>query len=255
MPATSPYEVAYEIFVAINAIDKNTFSEQDIVNKINDNREKRGKDKSIDTSSVTKVLLTLWLPFNVRQISKEKWEKGTGPIRGLTYSRQDIVQKIIDSGKLEATPNEIAEWITDGSKGRSRRAYICYPYRSNPFKHSLELLVLLSHLYPKTKDKYAPATPHEMGWGAEEKKGRRAAMMECSTLIQESDLILYCLKKGQPPSEGMKEDIEIGKNYGKPLVYIEEELGYYPDVEDIMKKCGLMEVLTVSPIAISQAQR
>jgi hypothetical protein len=53
----------------------------------------------------------------------------------------------------------------------------------------------------------------------------------------------------------MKEDIGIGKNYGKPLVYIEEKLGHYPDVEDIMKKCGLVEVLTVSPIAISQAQR
>jgi hypothetical protein len=50
----------------------------------------------------------------------------------------------------------------------------------------------------------------------------------------------------------MKEDIEIGKKCGKPLVYIEEELGYYPDVEDIMKKCGLMEVLTVSPVATSQ---
>jgi hypothetical protein len=249
MPVTSPYELAYEIFVAISAINSDVFSTGDLVKRINENRKERGKVKGTNIISVNKVLSTLWLPMNVRQVSKENWEKGTGPIRGLTYSRQDIVQKIIDYGKLDATPSKIAEWILDSSKGLSRKAYICYPYRSNPFRHSLELLVLLSHLYPKAKDKYAPATPHEMGWGSEEKKGRRAAMNECADLIKECDLILFCLREGDTPSEGMKEDIEIGKKLGKPLVYIEKELGYYPNVEEIMKKCGLIEVLTVSPIA------
>jgi hypothetical protein len=247
MPKYSTMDLIYEVFVAITSIDKNQFTIGELVGKINDNRRKRGEKTKVSETSVYKVLSHLGLPFNVRRTASGSWEKGTGPIRGVTNLRPDVVESIIQDGKIDAAPLEIDHWINLAGEATTRKAYICYPYRDNPLRRSYELLILLVHVYPKSNEKFAPLTPHEMCWGLEERTTRKTAMNACADWIRKCDYILYCLKRSDTPSNGMLEDLKIAEQAGIKVLYIEDELGYYPNLEDIMKKCGLYDISVGQP--------
>jgi hypothetical protein len=80
-----------------------------------------------------------------------------------------------------------------------------------------------------------------MYWGLEERIDRETAMTKCEELIAKCDFLLYCLRKKDKPSPGMERDMRAAKKKGKETKYIEDLLGYYPNVPQIMKKCGLSE--------------
>lgn len=246
MPAYSTLDLIYEVYEAIGSLSGFQFSLDELARKINQNRKRRNEKRKVSKDSVNRILNKLWLILNISKISGEKWEKGTSPMRGLTKVRPDIVEKVIQRQEIDATPSNIDFWIGLGELNTSHRAYICYPYRNNPLKHSLELLVLLIHLYPKVKDSYTPATPHEMYWGLEERRNREIAMSECEKLIEKCDFMLICQRKGETPSKGMQKDIQIARAKNMPIKYIEDILGYYPDVDTIMLNSGLVEFVAVS---------
>lgn len=241
MPAYPTTDLIHDISVAIASVESPRFSVDTLIQIINKNRRKRGEKREVSGDSVDRILNKLWLTLGIRKTRSGIWEKGTGPIRGMTNVKPDIVGQIIDNQGIEATPLEIDRWIGLGEEPTTHKAYICYPYRDNPIRRSMELLVLLIHLYPKAKANFAPATPHEMYWGLEERTNRAIAMSECRKLIEQCDLLLYCLKKADPPSNGMKEDMEVAKEKGLETRYIEDVLGYYPDLPEILVRCGLSE--------------
>jgi len=249
MPAYSTIYLIYEVYAVITSVKGRQFSVDQLVKEINENRRKRGEKKKVSAESINHVLTHLWLPFNVRKTLSGDWEKGTGPIRGMTNIRPDLVWQVIRAQKIDSTPIEIDHWIALGEEPTTHKAYICYPYHDNPLKRSLELLVLLVHLYPKAKKKFVPATPHEMCWGLEERTTRAVAMTECAKLIEKCDYILYCLRRKDPPSEGMKQDMAIAKKKGLEMLYIEDLLGYYPNIEEIIVKCGLTGFSTAPQMA------
>lgn len=249
MPAYSTLDLINEVYIAIQSIRNSCFTLDELVQKINENREKKGEKRKVSSDSVNRILEKLWLPLGIRRNPYGVWERGTGPIRGMTNLRPDIVERILREQRINATPIEIDRWISLAEEPTTRKAYICYPYHDNPIRRSMELLILLIHLYPKAKDKFVPATPHEMYWGLEEKTDRETAMNECEKLIERCDCLLYCLRKDDEPSSGMKRDINVARKKGKNILYIEDILGYYPNVENIMVRCGLAEFTTVSPKA------
>jgi hypothetical protein len=250
MPAYSTIDLIYEVYIAITSTRNRSFTIEELVQEINANRKERGEKKKVSSESINHVLTHLWLPFNVRKTQKGNWEKGTGPIRGMANIRPDLIWRIIRDQKADATPFDIDHWIELGEEPTTRKAYICYPYHDNPLKHSLELLVLLVLLYPKAKEEFVPVTPHEMCWGLEERTTRKIAMTECAKLIEKCAYMLYCLRKKDVPSKGMKEDLAIAKERGIKLLYIEDLLGYYPNLDEIMKKCGLTQ-FSLTPTSIN----
>ena len=70
-------------------------------------------------------------------------------------------------------------------------------------------------------------------------------MDECEKLIEKCDILLNCQRRGETPSSGMKKDMEIARAKDKPMKYIEDILGYYPDIDSIMISSGLAEFVTV----------
>lgn len=249
MPAYSTIDLIYEIYVAISLMENSQFTEDQLVQKINENRSKRDEKRKASSDSVNRILTRLWLPLGVRKTLSGIWEKGTGPIRGMTNVRPDIVDKVVRDWKIDATPLEIARWIGLGEEPTTHKAYICYPYHDNPLKRSIELLILLIHLYPKAKDSFVPATPHEMYWGLEERTDRTTAMSKCAKLIEKSDFLLYCLRKKDAPSRGMKRDMKTADKKGLETRYIEDILGYYPNTSEIMARVGLSEFAEVPRMA------
>jgi hypothetical protein len=241
MPAYSTLDLICEVNEAIASLSSSQFTLTELVQIINDNRRKRNIKRKASSESVNRILTRLWLPLNIRKISTDVWEKGTGPIRGITNVRPDVVEKVIRYAKITATPQEIDKWISLGEEPTTRKAYICYPYRDNPLRRSMELLVLLIYLYPKAREKFVPAIPHEMYWGLEQRTSRAVAMGECEKLIKACDFLLNCLKKGETPSSGMQRDMEAAKREGKEIKYIEDYLEHYPNVTDVLTSCGLIE--------------
>jgi len=261
MPAYSTLDLIYEVYEAIASMTFFSFTLSELVERMKGNREKRGDNRRVSRASVDRILNKLWLPLDIHKVSAERWEKGTSPMRGLTRVKPDIVEKVIRSQGIRATPMEIDHWIGLGEEPIATRAYICYPYRSNPLKHSIELLVLLIHLYPKANDSFAPATPHEMYWDLEGRISREIAMNECRKLILECKFLLNCQRRGEEPSSGMKRDMEVARANNIPIKYIEDEdmLGYYPDVNSIMVKSDLSQFVAISetpkPIIIAATSK
>jgi hypothetical protein len=241
MPAYSTIDLINEVYHAIVSLQNSRFTTNQLVQKINEYRRKKGEKMKVSNDSVNRILTELWLPLGIRKTDSGEWEKGTGPIRGMTNIRPDIVESVLQDKELDATPTDIDHWIGLANEPTTHKAYICYPYHDNPLKRSMELLVLLIHLYSKAKDSFVPATPHEMYWGLEERSDRETAMTKCAELIKKCDFLLYCLRKNEKPSKGMKRDMEVAKAEGKKILYIEDILGYYPNIEEILKKCGLSE--------------
>jgi hypothetical protein len=246
MPAYSTLDLICEVNEAIASLGGRQFALNELVQIINESRKKRNVKRKVSSESVYRILTRLWLPLNIRKVTPEIWEKGTGPIRGMTKVRPDLVERVIQHEDIRyknvlVTPQEIDRWIGLGEESITRRAYICYPYRDNPLKRSMEILVLLVHLYPKAKDEFAPATPHDMYWGLEERRTREIAMNECEKLILQCDFVLNCLRRGEKPSAGMIRDMEIAKAHNKEIKYIEDILEYYPNVSDVLISCGLSE--------------
>ncbi|MGA2767259.1 MAG: hypothetical protein ABSF24_02950 [Candidatus Bathyarchaeia archaeon] len=223
--------------------------------KINENRKRKGEKRRVSSESVNRVLMKLWLPLGISKTVTGAWKRGTGPIRGMTNVWPEIVDKIIADAKVDATPLEVGNWIGLGEEPTTHKAYICYPYHDNPLRRSLELLILLIHLYPRAKDSFVPATPHEMYWGLEERIDRETAMTKCEELIAKCDFLLYCLRKKDKPSIGMKRDMEVAKKKGIETKYIEDMLGYYPNVAEIMKECGLSEFAETPQVVSATAVR
>ncbi len=245
MPACSSFDLINEIYIGILSME-NSFTSDALAKTVNANRKKKNEKRKVSTATVDRVLTKLWFPLEISKTENGFWRKGTSPMRGMIKFRSEIVERIIEDAKIEATSFDIGKWIALGEEATTRKAYICYPYRDNPIKRSMELLVLLIHLYPKVKDVFVPAIPHEMYWGLEERVDRKTAMDKCAELITRCDFLLYCLKTGDEPSSGMKQDMEIAKANGKETKCIENILGDYPDTSEIMKKCGLSE-FTDSP--------
>jgi hypothetical protein len=241
MPAYSTIDLIYEIYVGIASIESPQFTLDQLVQRINENRKRKGEKRRVSSESVGRILMRLWLPLGISKTLTGAWKRGTGPIRGMTNVWPEIVHKIIADAKIDATSLDVGNWIGLGEEPTTHKAYICYPYHDNPLRRSLELLVLLIHLYPKAKDSFAPATPHEMYWGLEERIDRETAMTKCEELIAKCDFLLYCLGKKDKSSIGMKRDMKVAKKKRKETMYIEDILGYYPNVSEIMKKCGLSE--------------
>lgn len=239
MPAYSTVDLIYEIYAAITSTDNLHFTLDELVQRINRSRKKSGENKKVRKESVNRILTRLWLPLGVRKTVSGTWEKGAGPIRGTTNVRPDIVYKVIHDQKIDATPKQIDRWVGLGEEPTTHKAYICYPYHDDPLRRSLELLILLILLYPKAKGSFVPATPHEMYWGLEEKTDRRTAMIKCEQLVKKSDFLLYCLRKTDKPSNGMKKDMDVAKGHGLEIRYVEGILGYYPEVPEIMERCNL----------------
>ena len=248
MPAYSTLDMVYEVYEAIASLPtfQYFFTLNEIVERINKNRKDRNENRRTSRESIDRILNKLFLPLQISKVSEEKWEKSTGPMQAMLKVRPEIVEKVIQNQGISATPEKIAFWIGLGKLSTSHRAYLCYPYSNNPLKNSLELLVLLIHLYPKAKEIFTPATPHEMYWGLEERENREAAMNECRDLILKCDFLLNCQKRGDTPSKGMKSDIEIAQAEKKPIKYIKDYLGYYPDVNAIMIDSGLARFVPVS---------
>lgn len=240
MPAYPTVKLIYEIYIALASMEDDQFTLDQLVRRIDENRRKKGEKKRVSSDSLERILNELWLPLGIRKTLSGTWERGS-PIRGMINVRPEIVERIINDQKIDATPVEIDKWIGLAKEPTTHKAYMCYPYRDNPLKRSIELLILLVHLYPKAKDAFVPATPHEMYWGLEEKTDRATAMNRCEELIAKCDLLLYCLRRKDPPSKGMKEDMEVAKKNGKEIRYIEDVLGYYPNISEIMMRCGLSE--------------
>lgn len=249
MPAYPTTSLIHDISIAIASIENSRFTVDTLVQIIDANRMKRGEERRVSSDSVDRILKELWFTLGIRKTLSGVWEKGTGPIRGMMNVRADIVERITSAQGIRATSHQIDRWIGLGEEPTTRKAYICYPYHDNPIKRSIELLVLLIHLYPYAKDSFVPATPHEMYWGLEERTSRATAMSECRKLIEKCDFLLYCLKKGDTPSHGMKEDIEVAKEKGLETRYIEDILGYYPDLQKILVECGLSEFAEIPQTA------
>jgi hypothetical protein len=241
MPAYSTIDLINEIYFAIISLECSKFTTNQLVQRINQFRREKGKKMKVSSESVNRILTELWLPLGIRKTGFGEWEKGTGPIRGITNIRPDIVKSILTNLKLNTTPADVDRWIGLANEPTTHKVYICYPYHDNPLKRSMELLVLLIHLYPKAKDSFVPATPHEMYWGLEERTDRETAMAKCAELIKKCDFLLYCLRKNQKPSKGMKQDMDIAKAEGKKIIYIEDLLGYYPNIDETLRNCGLPE--------------
>lgn len=250
MPAYPTIDLIYEISIAIASNENSQFSVDTLVQLINKSRRKRGEKRKVSGESIDRILKKLWLTLGIRKTVSGVWEKGTGPIRGLTNVRPDIVERLIDDQGIRVTPAEFDRWIGLGEEPTTHKAYICYPYHDNPIKRSIELLVLLVHLYPKAKDSFVPASPHEMYWGLEERTNRAMAMSECRKLIEKCDFLLYCLRKKDTPSTGMKKDMEVAEKKGLETRYIEDILGYYPNLQEILIRCGLSEFAEI-PRAVS----
>jgi|GEM_PF-2037058 hypothetical protein len=251
MPTISTTELANEIYAA-NLSMENSFTSEQLVDKINENRKMRGELKQVSKQSVDRILKELYLLFGVGKTANGYWKKGASPMGGTINFRSEIIERIISDANINATTFDIGKWIELGAEPTTHKAYICYPYRDNPLRRSMEVLVLLIHLYPKAKDNFAPATPHEMYWGVEEKIDRKTAMEKCAGLIAKCDFVLFCLKNGDAPSAGMKQDMEIAENLGIKTKKIEEILGYYPDVAGIMKKSGLSSSITGEAITCQE---
>jgi hypothetical protein len=251
MPAYSTVDLIYEVYVAIASMESLQFSLDQLVQKINENRVKNGERTKVSSSSVDRILRKLWLPLGIRKTISGNWEKGTGPIRGMANVQPEVVERIIKDQKIDATPAEIEEWIGLAEEPTTHKAYICYPYHDNPLKRSIELLILLILLYPKARNRFVPATPHEMYWGLEERTDRETAMIKCEELIEKCDFMLYCLRKKDKPSAGMKRDVDVAKAEKKEILYIEDLLGTYPNVSEIMIRCGLAEFAEIPKTAIA----
>jgi hypothetical protein len=241
MPAYSSVDLIYEIYVGIASMENSQFTVDQLVQRINENRTRRSEKRRVSSASVDRILMKLWLPLGISKTASGAWKKGTGPIRGMTDVWPDVVDKIIADAKIEAASADIGNWIGLGEEPTTHKGYVCYPYHDNPLSRSLELLILLVHLYPKAKGTFVPATPHEMYWGLEERIDRETAMGKCEELIKKCDFLLYCLRKKDKPSAGMMRDMEFAKKQGKETKYIEDLLGYYPNIPEIMEKCGLSE--------------
>jgi hypothetical protein len=238
MPKGSTTKLEKEIYEAVLSMES-SFTLDKLVQKIDENRGIRGECGKASRQSVERILVELYLLFSVSKTPNGGWKKGATPINGTIKFQSEIVDKIISDAKIEGTAFDVGQWIELGAKGPTRKAYICYPYRDNPFWRSMELLVLLTHLYPIAKEDFAPATPHEMYWRLEENVDRKTAMDKCAELIAKCEFVLFCMKKGSTPSAGMKQDIEAAAVSGKEIKYIEDLLGYYPNIAEIMKKSGL----------------
>jgi hypothetical protein len=248
MPAYSTTELIYEIYVGIESFDSQ-FTQEQLVQRINENRKRKGERRRVSSESVGNILLKLWLPFGISKTLTGAWKRGIGPIRGFANVQPETVEKIITDGKIDATALEVSNWLGLAEEPTTHKAYICYPYHDNPLRRSIELLVLLVHLYPKAKEAFVPATPHEMYWRLEERTDRETAMSKCKDLIKKCDFLLYCLRKKDKPSIGMKQDMEVAKSLGLETQYVEDIIGYYPNIQEIMKKCDLSEFVEVPKVA------
>jgi hypothetical protein len=246
MPAYSTIDLVYEVYVGIQSMEGSQFTLEKLVKKINENRRRKDERRKVSSESVYRILMKLWLPLRISKTVTDSWRKGTGPMRGMTNVQPEIVDRIIADAKIDATSLDIGNWISLGEEPTTHKAYICYPYHDEPLRRSIELLILLIHLYPKAKSSFAPATPHEMYWGLEERIDRETAMTTCAKLIDECDFLLYCLRKTDKPSAGMKQDMEYAKSKRKETKYIEDMIGYYPNIAEIMKKCDLSEFVESS---------
>jgi len=230
------------------SMEESQFTLENLVEGINENRRRKDEKRNVSSESVDRILTKLWLPLGLTKTELGNWKRGTGPIKGMISVDSTKVSKIIEYAQIDATPSEIGKWIELGEEPTTHKAYVCYPYRDNPIRRSMELLVLLIYLYPKAKESFVPATPHEMYWGLEERSSRQTAMTECAGLIKKCDFVLYFLKKKDAPSSGMKEDMKIAKELGKEVKYIEDLLGYYPNIAETMEKSGLAEFINVPKI-------
>lgn len=250
MPAYSTLDLIYEIHIAIASIrDGQEFTLDELAERMDESRRIRGEKRKVSSDSLNRILTKLWLFLGIGKTQERRWKKGASPIRSLTHVRPEIVEKVIHTQKIFASPKDIDNWIVLGEEPTTHKAYICYPYRDNPFRRSLELLILLILIFPKVKNDFAPATPHEMYWGLEERTDRTTAMNKCEELIENCDFLLYCLSKKDTPSKGMIRDMKVAKAKGKKIRYIEDILGYYPNITEIMMKCGLSEFIQIISIA------
>ena len=196
MPAYSTLDLIYEIHLTIASIkDEQEFTLNELAERIDDSRRTRGEKRKVSSDSLNRILTRLWLFLGIGKTQKGLWKKGAGPIRSIANVQPEVIQKVMSTQEIVASPKEIDLWIGLGEQPITHRAYICYPYHDNPLRRSLELLILLILIFPKVKDEFAPATPHQMYWGLEERTDRDTAMNKCEELIEKCDFLLYCLSK------------------------------------------------------------
>jgi hypothetical protein len=241
MPACSTLDLIYEVYIAITSIRSPEFTLDQLISVINENRDKKGEKRKVSSDSVQRILRRLWLPFGVRTTLSSGWAIGTGPIRGIANVWPETVGKIIADGKIDATSLEISKWLGLAEEPTTHKAYVCYPYYDDPLKRSVELLILLIHIYPKAKKLFVPMTPHEKYWQLEERSSRDFALSKCKELMKKCDFLLYCLRSDDTLSFGMEQDIAVAKSEGLEIVAIENIIDYYPNIPEIMRKCGLSE--------------
>jgi len=241
MPACSTLDLIYEVYIAVTSIRGPEFTLDQLTSVINENRAKKGEKRKVSSDSVQRILKKLWLPFGVRTALPSGWKIGTGPILGIANVWPENVGKIIAEGKIDATSLEISNWLGLAEEPTTHKAYICYPYHDDPLKCSVELLILLIHIYPKAKKLFVPMTPHERYWQLEERSSREFALSKCKELMKKCDFLLYCLRSEDTPSLGMEQDIAVAKSEGLEIVAIENIIDYYPNIPEIMRKCGLSE--------------
>jgi hypothetical protein len=241
MPVCSPLDLVYEIYIGIASIKSGEFTLDHLVRIINENREKRAENRRVSSDSVNRILTKLWLSLDVQKTLSGRWKTVTGPIRGIVSMRPETVDRIIKEGQIDAVSLDIDKWLGLADEPTTHKAYICYPYHDDPLRRSIELLIILIHIYPKAKKLFVPITPHERYWRLEERMGREIALSKCAELVKKCDFLLYCLKNEDPPSPGMEQDIAVARSERLEIVPIENIIDCYPDIPQIMRRCGLSE--------------
>lgn len=241
MPACSPLDLVYEIYIGIASMKSREFTLGQLVRKINENREKKAESRRVSSDSVDRVLTKLWLPLGVQKTLGGGWEICTGPIRGIASVWPETVDRIIEEGQIDAVSLDIGKWLGLADEPTTHKAYICYPYHDDPLRRSIELLIILIHIYPKAKKLFVPMVPHEKYWRLEERMGREIALSKCNELVKKCDFLLYCLKNDAPPSPEMEQDISVARSEGLEIVPIENIIDCYPNIPEIMRRCNLSE--------------
>lgn len=77
MPACSPLDLVNEIYIGIASMKNRQFTLDQLVQKLNENRSKKGENRRVSKDSVNRVLTKLWLPLDVRKTLSGAWEIGT----------------------------------------------------------------------------------------------------------------------------------------------------------------------------------